>query len=132
MELLAALLALCVILGLTIYLRRATLGPAPAPSRPEFGETNVRLWCASRGFEVKSLGRAGAVEGGARVGFGFVVESGDGHRLAGWVVADGEGIDRDSERINVRWDRQRSLAAASRDVREEPLWDDALDGGPTA
>ena len=48
------------------------------------------------------------------------------------IVADADTLDRDSERLNVRWDRQGLLTGVSRDVRDELLWDDAIDGGPTA
>jgi hypothetical protein len=101
-------------------------------ARPDYSEINVRLWCSVSHLEVRALKRCAELDGGTRVGFRIQIEDEDGRRRKGWVVSDRDQLDRELARLNFRWDAWRAADHLPSTPMDNPLWDDAQDGGPGA
>ena len=121
--------ALCLLgsmIGISIYLTRAYItNPLP---RPDYSETNVRLWCENTGLEVRRLKRGILTGRASRVRFRLIVENEYGERRACSVISDRDRLDAESANLAITWRRMLPSQHQTIEIKNDPLWDNCIDG----
>lgn len=119
-------IAVAVLAGYLFALRSR---PAPLS---HYGELNLRIWASATNLELAHVQVINRLDG--LTSFRFVGEDESGHRRGGWVTTDDRALDAQSQRVSVVWERPVLSAPqpAPRSYRDDPLWDDGLDGLPRA
>lgn len=97
---------------------------------PDYSKTNILLWCENSGLELLNLRQFGPR--GTRVTYRIEVEALDGSRQSGWVIADRNSLDVNSQRLAYYCARTRPGVVFSSSPNRDPLWDEGLDGGPAS
>ena len=91
---------------------------------------NLRIWASGAGVRLASFRMRGRTKD--RATYQFLVDAEDGRKRAGWATVGAIGLDVRSERVEIVWEREAPSMRSPRHHRDDPLWDDGLDGLPGA